>query len=309
MLNKIIVSLLSLTAILFVFAGSANAASISVKLQQPANQMGQSNFDLTFVALSTDPTLPITVQCEKKGPGDSDFVSFGSPIVLSNGGNTDKCHTDSGIVNQSGQSYSFRVLANGTPSNVVSVDYNSDSPGVPGGYNKTKTDACTYRISFHTADDSGKTVKVVLYRSTNPNFTMDNGTKINSIDIGSNVDGHMDDNISPDCNTNYYYAIRAFSAFGNASGVTGDSSTQTVNSNVTGAPAQGAIPVVQLAKANKEVLGQATQSAKPTPVVAKPNVVIGSVNWVVNHKKISLAILVILIGLISYYLYRKGKKK
>lgn len=314
--KKIFISLLSLTALFFVFAGSANAASsVSVRLQQPASQIGTDTFDLTFVALDIQ-GRPVSVQCYKQGPSDSGFVAFGPVISLLNGGNTDKCHVGSGEVNQSGHTYQFEAIATAggadtATSNVVSMDYNNDTPGTPESYTKTKPDNCTYRINFHTANDSGKTVQVVLYRSTNQSFSLDSGTKVNSINIGSNTDGHLDDNISPNCNTNYYYAIKAFTVYGVASGATGDNSNQTVTTNPTGTPSEGAISVVQLAGAKQQVLGQATNSAtnaKPTPALSNPNPVVSSSNWILTHKTISLMVLLLLIG-VCYYLYQKNKKK
>jgi len=60
------------------------------------------------------------------------------------------------------------------------------------------------------------------------------------------------------------------------------------------------------------VLGTATNSASPTPSVSPMHVgrnsVSSSANWVLEHKKISLTILLIL-ALIAYFLYRKKKKK
>lgn len=320
MLNKIklIAKLLPLLILFFVFTGSAFAAT-SIRLQQPTTQTGQNDFYLTFVALNTDNSA-ISVQCQKKGPGDVDFVNFDSPITLSAGGNTDKCHVNSSQVNQSGYTYSFRALANGTPSNVVGINYNSDAPGAPESYSKSKPDNCTYRISFHTASDNGKTVEVVLYRSTDQSFTLGDGTKVSSMNIGSNTDGHFDNNITPNCDTNYYYAIRAFSTYGVASGAVGDSGNQTVTTNATLTPTQqGPIPVGQQVLGTetgtkKEVLGEATKSAKPTvtpssSVLAGKNPISISANWVLGHKKISAGILILILigGYLFYRWYKKSK--
>lgn len=328
--KKLIVNIVGLLILFFAFAGTSFAVtySTSVRLQQPSTPTNKDTFNITFVALDTNPSQVVTVQCQKKGPGDADFVNFGSPITLSNGGNTDNCQTSSGILNQNA-TYQFRVIANGSSnptSNTVSVDFNNSTPGTPVNYNKEKPDNCTYKISFRTANDSGKTIKVVLYRSTDTNFSVDSGHQVNTLSIGSDTDGSMTDNVSPNCNTTYYYVIRAFDVYGNGSGVVGDSSvtTTTVNpTTTTSGAAQGAIPVGGTGggqvlgegtkAAEKGVLG--TESAKPSPSVASrppakisQNPVAQSANWVFTHKKISLLVLVVL-GAIAFYLYRRFGKR
>jgi hypothetical protein len=318
-MNKnIIVKLLALLILFFAFAGTSYAAT-SARLQQPTSPTNQDTFNITFVALDTDSSQSVTVQCEKKGPGDANFVAFGSPIILSNGGNTDVCQVNSGIVNQSGSTYSFRVTASGSStvqSNSVSVDFNNQTPGTPVNYNKTKLDDCTYKISFRTANDSGKTVKVALYRSADLNFSVDSGHQVNTLNIGSDTDGSLTDNISPNCTTTYYYAIRAFDVYGNGSGIVGDSSvtTTTINGPTTN-PAQGAIAVggaevsggAAGGQPTKEVLG--TESAKPTVAPAKTNALLNALTWPLGHKKISLLVLIIILAPIAYYLYRRFGKR
>lgn len=325
MRKKLIVNIVGLLILFFAFAGTSFAAT-SVRLQQPANQTNQDNFTITFVALDTEPTQAVTVQCQKKGPGDADFVNFGSLITLSNGGNTNFCQANSGIVNQNDFTYQFRVTANGSAgnvqSNIVSVKFNNQTPGTPVNYNKTKPDNCTYKISFRSANDSGKTVKVVLYRSSETSFSVDSAHQVNTLNIGSDTDGFMTDNVSPNCSTEYFYVIRAFDVYGNGSGVVGDSSVTTTTvipaSNAAGATIQGAIPVGGAGgqvlgegtkAAEKEVLG--TESAKPTATPKKEEVgqnpVATATNWVLGHKKISFLTLLVL-GAIAYYLYRRYKK-
>ncbi len=316
-MNKILSKILLGVCLVFLFAGISYASSISIRLQQPTSQTGQNSFDLTFVALDTQGGN-VTVQCEKKGPLDATFVGFGSPIILTGDGNTDVCHVDSSIVNQTGYTYKFRATATGAsgtaPSNEVSVSYNNEGPGTPVDYNKSKPDSCNYKITFKTANDGGKTVKVVLYRSDNASFNLDSGTQVSTLSIGSDTNGEFLNSI-PDCDKTYYYALRAFDAYGNASGSIGDSSTQTTTVNVTGAPAEGALVVAgggqvlggETTKSGEEVLG--TESAKTTPTV-KPgqNPVSASANWILGHKKISLTVLVIII-VVAYFLYRRYRKR
>lgn len=325
MLNKIIVSLLSLFALLFITAGSSFAAT-SVRLQEPQSPTNKDTFNITFVALDTNSTQTVTVQCQKKGPGDADFVNFGSLFSLPNGGNTDNCQTNSGILNQNA-TYQFRVIANGSgsqTSNVVSVDFNNSTPGTPVNYNKTKPDNCTYKISFRTANDSGKTVKVVLYRSTETNFSLDSGHQVNEVSIGSDTDGSMTDNVSPNCDRTYYFVIRAFDTFGNGSGVVGDSNVTTTTINPTGTQTQGAIPVGGTGGGSvlgagtggenggsKEVLG--TESGKETPTPTKKaevsqNPVTNLVTWAGTHKALSLLVIVLIVA-VAYYLYLRFSKR
>lgn len=323
-MNKLITKILLGVFAIFLFAGTSFAAtnSTSIRLQQPKSPTGQDTFNITFVALDTNPGQPVSVQCYKKGPSDGGFIAFGSVINLSNGGNTDNCQVNSGVINEGNGTYSFHaVVTTGstTPtSSDVSVDFNNSAPGTPVNYNKTKPDNCTYKISFRTANDSGKTIKVVLYRSSNTSFNLDSGTQVNSLGIGSDTDGSMTDNVSPNCSTEYFYVIRAFDSYGNSSGTVGDSNTVVTTVNPTTTQTQGAIPVGGTGggsvlgtekQPQKEVLG--SESAKPTTVQEKStlrqNPVSNLTNWILTHKKISLLVLV-LFGAIAYYLYRRYKK-
>jgi hypothetical protein len=323
--NKIFTKILLGIFAIFLFSGTA-FADTSIRLEQPETQTYKDAFDITFIALDTNPSQAITIQCQKKGPSDADFVNFGSSVTLSNGGNTDICQVNPSIVNQNGFTYQFRVIANGSTSNVLSnsvnVKFNNQTPAPPEGYNKTKLDNCTYKISFRTGNDSNKTTKVVLYRSSETSFTIDSGHKVNAIDIGSDTAGSITDNISPNCNTTYYYAIRAFDAYGNGSDSRGDSNVTTTVVNPTTTEVQGAIPVTTInvgqekevlgeeelgaeTKGTEEVLG-ATKSAGPsiTPTVVKIN----TPNWILTHKKISLLALFIL-ACVGVALYRNKIKE
>jgi hypothetical protein len=202
-------------------------------------------------------------------------------------------------------------------SNTVDVNFNNASPETPINYSKTKPDNCTYKITFRTANDSGRTTKVVLYRSDSASFTADSDHVVNSIGMGSDADGSMANNISPDCDTTYYYAIRAFDAYGNGSGLTGDNNTTTtvVNPTTVTTAEQGAIPVVgqgegtvseqQATGSAKEVLGE-TKNKVETNVSQNP--LSDAINWIFTHKKISLIILVIVVGA-ALSLYLRFQKK
>ena len=160
-----------------------------------------------------------------------------------------------------------------------------------------------------------------MYRSTDTNFSVDSAHQVNELSIGSNTDGSMTNNVSPNCDTTYYYVIRAFDVYGNGSGVVGDEAVTTITVNPTTTEVQGAIPAGGGAGGQvlgtgtktaeeKEVLG--TESAKPTISPSETakitqNPVAQATNWVLTHKKISLLTL-LLLGAIAYYLYRRYKK-
>jgi hypothetical protein len=323
-MNKLFTKILLGVLAVFLFTGSSFAAtSTSVRLQQPASQTNKDDFTITFVALDTKPTQTVTVQCQKMGPGDIDWVNFGPLMSFDNGGDTSICQANSSMVNQNDFTYQFRVIANGSSldvqSNVVDVKFNNQAPGTPVNYSKTKPDNCTYKISLRSANDSGKTVKVVLYRSTETSFSLDAGHQVNTLSIGSDTDGFMTDNVSPNCSTEYFYVIRAFDVYGNGSGVVGDSSVTTTTVNPTTTQTQGAIPVGGTGGGSvlgsqtgekEEVLGTESAEKKASEedkLKAGQNPVTNLTNWVLTHKKISLLVLLIL-GAVTYYLYRRYKK-
>ncbi len=241
--KTLIISLITSLAL----AGQVFAAgNISIRLEQPKTPSNQNNFTITFTTLDTDTTQPITVKCFKKGPGDGGFSQFSSDITLAPaGGNSGNCQTSSSVITTGGtyQFYATATAGSGenATSETVSVDYNTSGPGDPRDYNKTKS-SCTYTIHFRTAEDSGKTVKVEIYRSENTSFNTDSGTRVGTVSVGSNETRDFSDTPA-DCNKTYYYAIRSFDSAGNGSGVVGDSQTVTINppTTVSPTPGQGAI--------------------------------------------------------------------
>jgi hypothetical protein len=319
--NKIFSKILLGIFAVFLFAGTSFASQTSVRLQQPKSPTNYDTFSITFVALDTNGS-PVTTQCYKKGPSDGSFIAFGPAISLSAGGNTDVCQVNSGIINSTG-TYQFQVTATGSDtvtSDTVNVDYNNASPETPINYDKTKPDNCTYKISFRTANDSGRTSRVALYRSSDPSFTADSSHQVANVDIGSDTDGSMTNSVSPNCDTTYYFVIRAFDIYGNGSGLTGDSNSTTNIVNATTTTTQAAIPVSgqtgavlgekteTTTETAKEVLG-ATESAEPSvsPEVVNMNSQ-NPASWIMTHKKISLSVFVILLA-VAYIIYLRRQKK
>jgi len=243
-----------------VFAASALYARISAP-QSPTNQ---TDLSINVVVLNQNQAPVISVQCYWRKSGGS-WNALGSAInVIAGGNNTANCQTGSNEIHDDG-TYEFYASvndgANTFNTQTVSVNFTRSGPGTPTNYGKDKPSSCTYQIKFKTADDGGKTAKVEIYRSTNTAFVADGSTKIATIGIGSNQDGSYNDNV-PDCNANYYYAVRAFDSAGNGSGVVGDSETKTVVSTTTTGTAQpGAIP----AGTGGNILGVETAGAPTGP--------------------------------------------
>ena len=324
MLNKIFKSLLISVFALFLFAGSSFAAT-SVRLQSPSANTNNTSLSLTFVAQTTSKN-DIDVLCYKQGPSDGSLVAVGSLIHLSNPGNTNTCNVN---LDEGNGTYQFKVTATATgsdptenaESSVVSTNYNNSKPGTPQYIGKDKISACVNRIKFQTADDGGKTVKVEIYRADKTSFDVNDGSKLGTVTVGSNQYREYDDTLSS-CDTVFYYALRAFDIYGNASDVVGDSNVTFNVTNPTTVTQQGAIPVGgnggngsvlgtetgSNGSNSKEVLG--TESAQPTATPAtteaSKNPIANGLNWVMGHKTISIFVLVLL-GL-AFYLYRRFRK-
>jgi len=262
----------------------------------------------------------ITVKCYKNG------VQLGNDISLIAGGNNGSCQVDSSVISANG-TYNFQVKASTASdtadSEIVTVDYNTEGPGTPTSYSKEHPSSCQYKIKFKTADDSGKTAKVEIYRSMNTSFGLDPSTRIASIAIGSNTDSSYTDNVPSDCDKEWYYAVRAFDVYGNGSGWVGDSAitvttiTTSTTASTTGGgttlAAGGAIPVVNVTLPSAEVLSEKTVPAETVKEEKPKEEVISNVlgaTTIKNYRIIFIAagIGVIVLGIIGYVIYKKRKK-
>jgi len=266
LLVSIIMSLLGLTLIkrskklltvIFIFAlffSPQNAQAISnlsLRVEQPKTPINTSNIDLNFVALDIL-GQEITVKCLKKGPSDATFSQFGVDQVLSAGGNANHCSLSSVLTDEG--SYQFQVVATtATPETktvTISLDYKTSGPGTPNDYRKDHPNNCDYKIHFKTADDSGKTVKVEVYRADITSFLADDGSKVADIGIGSNQEYDLTNSV-PDCDKDYYYVIRAFDSAGNGSSIVGDSvvkiiTSTSTNTTVTSSITPATVPAIGL---------------------------------------------------------------
>ncbi len=316
-MRKAVFTLITICLAGFFFAGSVLASSpLSVRLESPKSPSNQTGYNITFVVLDNANRI-VSVDCLVQKPGEGSFNNFASGVNLPAGGGSGTCST-SGVFNAEG-SYNFKVVAHaGTDSaeDLVSVNYYVGGPDTPTDYSKNRSSSCQYEIKFHTANDSGRTVKVEIYRSENASFTADSGTKAGEVGIGSNQDGSFTDSI-PDCNKNYYYAIRAFDSAGNGSGVIGDSTTVTILTSPS--PAAGALAISGGTGTGTggagEILGE---QASPTPeataegqvesATTAPDSQAGPLGGLLNLKNILLAIGVLLVLGLAYYTYRQTRE-
>ncbi len=228
-------------------SGKVYAADLTLRISEPKSPVNTNTFDVNFVALDLQ-NRAINITCYKKAPSDAAFYVF-ETFALPAGGATGDCAVDSGVVSAQG-TYSFYVTAQAgadpaITSPTVSVNYLTDGPGTPTNFGRSQVALCQNKITFTTADDGGKTVKVEIYRSTATSFNVDDTTRVGSVGIGSATNGSFLDTIPGACDQTYFYVIRAFDAAGNGSGIIGDSYTKTVYVTVSPTPgaALAAIPV------------------------------------------------------------------
>ncbi len=215
---------------------SAVAADLSVRIERPKSPTNQNDFPITFVVLDRL-GRPITATCLVKKPGSGEFVPFNSSYAIRPGGNSDSCLVNSSTMSGSG-TYQFMVQAVAGAetdfSEIVVVEYsNVPGPGTPTAYSKQKVGGCQYQIKFKTANDSGRTNRVEVYRSSSRTFTANSDTRVKQQAAGSNQDFAIFDT-PPNCDRTYYYAVRAFDQFDNGSGIVADREV-VVTAGTTGA--------------------------------------------------------------------------
>lgn len=271
-MHKLFTLILSFICLLSLAVIPAWAApgDLVIRLEEPKTPTNLNDFEISFVALDIL-NQEISVQCLKKSSSDADFSVFDS-TTLTAGGNSDSCHITSSVFNNN-DTYQLKVIATtatDTASDLATIQYNTVGPDTPSEYQKEKVSSCQYKISFKTGNDSGRTVKVEVYRSENTTFTADSGTRVETITIGSNEFKSINNDI-PDCNKTYYYAVRAFDSAGNGSGLIGDSEITviggtTTTTTVSTASPTSAIPVTEptgIVLGEEE--GQTGESAESSP--------------------------------------------
>ena len=294
----------------------AQTSNLSVRLEEPKTPTNTKNIELKFVALDIQ-GRGVTVNCLKKGPSDSSFVQFSSETLSGVNGNASHCSLSLAITDNGPYQFQTKAVAGGEEalSNIVSLDYNTAGPGTPNDYRKDKINNCDYKIHFKTANDGDKTVKVELYRSTSTDFSANNESLVNSVNIGSNQEKDIYISV-PDCTKSYYYVLRAFDNAGNGSGVIGDTITKNIiNNTTTVIPTSGAIPLIGDNNIPKEseineptsaeeqgtVLGVETPSTK--------NIFAQFQSFIGRHKFSSALTAILVLVIIGYVFKRIVKKK
>lgn len=304
------------------FAGQVLAASdVSIRLAKPKSPSNQNSFDLNFVALDIQ-NRPITVKCLKQGPSDGAPVQFGGDITLVAGGNSGHCTVTNSVFGPEG-SYTFTInayvdghIAPDATDNQP-MTYDTTGPGDVHDYSKNKTNTCEYTIHFKSADDSGATVKVELYRSDAVPFDANSGSRVQTITVGSNEAKDTTDT-PPNCNKTYYYAVRAFDSAGNGSALVGDTVTNITVITPTPGTTQGAIPVSGTGTGS--VLGKTTEEGtsagqggetlgETSPSAETVTLPEANKSYFAAHPKRSLAIGggILLLGVILYAFWKRSQ--
>lgn len=330
---KAILGLL-VAGVLFGSGQVASAATLSVKLETPDAIVSDPNFKIGFVALDML-GRSVSVECYTVSAG------LFETHALATGGGSGDCQMNATVLPVDG-SYEMYVKAIATDtvsetveSNHVSVVLDSVFPGTPLNYDRNDG-SCQNVITFTTANDGGKTVKVELYRSAATTFTADSSTKVAELAIGSNLAGNFT-LPAPGCSNDVYYALRAVAAGGNGSGFVGDKDvnvdthTITKNKNTTvtlpgGGQTAGAIATgggttastgqvegvttdaedanaSQASGTEGSVLGEATEGGAATLAT-------GLNAWVMAHPWLAgiIFLLILALGRYSYSIYREKKQ-
>lgn len=315
--------------ILFLFSlvPSVSAADLSIRVAKPQTPTNIAPFPLTFAVLDLQ-NRSVSVSCLVKRPGTGAFTVF-QTLELRVGGDSRNCDVTGSVLSTTGE-YQFQVAATAGSetdvSEIITVNYsNVADPGTPTAYRKEKSGGCQYKISFKTADDSGKTSRIEVYRSSSRSFRADSGTRVESSAAGSSQDFTFF-NSPPDCDRSYYYAVRAFNSFGDGSGVVGDreivvttvsttttSGTEGAAGAQTGTDGIGAVPVTDtgaegdspgevegedvFVASDEQVLGVLTGTPESVPVPNTRTIFFGG---------IALGIGILLLG---YAFFLRKRKK
>ncbi len=225
---------------------------INVQIEQPESPTDKTNFKIGYVALAIPVSTDLEIQCYEETSG-----LFG-PVHTTKSGS---CIVDETIITDSG-TYKFYVIAstNGTTkqSNKVTIEVDLNKPGVVTEYNKDKS-ICSYSLKFITAND-GRTSKVQIFRSDKQPFTANASTLIETIAVLPYEQTTYTDNSLPDCDKEYYYAVRALDNLNNSSSFVTDNIVTVLEKEVTIA---GATTVGTAAT------GATTAGASTTEVISK----------------------------------------
>jgi LPXTG-motif cell wall-anchored protein len=206
-------------------------SGLNLRVEQPKSIFNKKDMKLGFVALDIN-NREISITCEKKGPSDSGFVAFGSTIALPNGGGNGDCTLNSSLLTSNG-SYQFKVNAiagSDSATEIVNMTLDTDKPASVLNYSKNKV-ACTNVITFRTSGD-GQTQKIQIFRSTNTTFNANSETLVYESAATPNQNIEYIDTL-PNCNIDYYYAVRAVDGANNSSLFVADSIAIVIDNDTT----------------------------------------------------------------------------
>ncbi len=304
---KSITSLILFT-LLAVFSVKSSLAAPVVYIQQLPSYINTNSFNLSCTSNGNSAQFYVS----KNGGAET---SFGSAIDLT----ANECLvavTSSQVNDQT--SYTFTVTVDGVSASTSTI-FDNSGPGSVSSYYKERTNDGQYKLHWKNPGETDFD-KVVIYRGESADFSADNNHEIARVNGSPNSDMSYDDNFAPDANKTYYYAIRALDHAGNSGGLIGDGGTTTTTVTSSAKPAVlGAATksskVNSLPKEEGSVLGsdtkatstpEATTTAQMTDTESVQNT--GFLAWIMDHKKITIGI-ILLLALVIYYLRKSGKNK
>lgn len=305
---------LLLASFVFVLLGvfltrSASATVLNVSIQTLPSYINFNDFNLSC---STNGTSAQFYYSRNGGA----FTAFGPSIDLT----TNQCvvHVDSSIITDE-TTYAFYVDVEGQHSSTVSTIYDHSVPGVPRDYYKEEL-SDGFRIHWRNPTDSDFSV-VKIYRGDTPDFSADGSHEVTTQAGGADSQMTFEDHFSKQVGKTYYYDLRAIDKAGNSSDLIGDGSSVVTTVTTTPAPGtSGSSNVTQLpggsGGGSGSVLGtETTESPSPEGTAASTSMEGSSstsqspLQWVLTHKKISLAVVagLILLGYAVNYFSKKNR--
>ncbi len=127
--------------------------------------------------------------------------------------------------------YYFKVELNGATTDETSVIYDVSGPNSVSDYNKETLSSTHIKLTWRNPNDSDF-YKVIIYRSTKPQYIADDNTKVAEI-VGPR-DGVMSwEDAGQEAGKSYYYAIRAVDVAGNGSSLVSDTQATVMGTSTS----------------------------------------------------------------------------
>lgn len=296
-----------------VFAGKAKAFENKVQIQQLPTYTNTDTFKLSCSAMTEnlvdgDPSTTSVAQFYFTKNGGSE-TAFGPAIDLA----TTPCQIDvTGTQITDETTYTFTVKLNSGETSSTTVIFDKSGPDPVSNYYK---DGLSDGVKIHWTNPTNSDFsKVIIYRGTTPDFSADSNHEITTQPGGAGSPMTYEDHSVAPVGQTYYYDLRAVDKAGNSSALVGDGSTTTTI--VTPAPVNGKVTIFP--KEQGSVLGTEITSSPTPSATVKPGIV-GSINefaaktpepfkWILTHKKISIAAVVLLIGA-AFFVLKSRKSK